>query len=437
MADPLMADPLMASDAATVRADGRPRVVITGVGSLTPAGGTAAATLDAVLDVRPAAAPITTWNTEGHPVTFAAQVDAVDPTELVPPREARRLDRVSHLGIVAAEEALTQAGLAGPDADLDGIDRSRVAVVIGSGVGGILTLEDQIEVRVTRGVHRVGPLLIPMMMANATAGLVALRHGFCGAAFSIATACASGANSIGEAADMIRAGRADVVIAGGVEAAITPTAMAAFARMGALSTRNDDPAAASRPFDRDRDGFVMGEGAGVVVLESADHAARRSAIVLGEVAGYGATCDAHHITAPDADGAGAIACMHQALADAHLAPEAVGHINAHGTSTPLNDAAETAAVVKVFGADGPPVTSTKGVTGHLVGAAGAVEAVIAVLAAREGLVPPVANLTDPDVDHAVDLVRDEPRTVATAPVLSNSFGFGGHNAALVLVPAGG
>jgi 3-oxoacyl-[acyl-carrier-protein] synthase II len=236
---------------------------------------------------------------------------------------------------------------------------------------------------------------------------------------------------------MIRAGRADVVVAGGVEVAITPTAMAAFARMGALSTRNDDPAGASRPFDRGRDGFVMGEGAGVAVLESADHAARRGAGVLGEVAGYGATCDAHHNTAPDTDGAGAIACMHQALADAHLAPEAIGHVNAHGTSTPLNDAAEAAALVKVFDTDGPPVTSTKGVTGHLVGAAGAVEAVIALLAAREGRVPPVPNLADPDVEPAVDLVANQPRPIAAGPVLSNSFGFGGHNASLVLVPAGG
>ncbi len=424
----------MAVDDAHLRHDGRPRVVVTGLGALTPAGRSAAETLDAVMHARPAASPVTTWDTDGHPVTFAASIAEVDPDELVPPRDARRLDRVSHVGIVAAEEALVQAGLAGADADLDGIDRTRVAVVIGSGVGGILTLENQIEVRVTRGVHRVGPMLIPMMMANATAGLVALRHGFHGAAFSIATACASGANSIGEAADMIRAGRADVVVAGGVEAAITPTAMAAFARMGALSSRNDDPAAASRPFDRARDGFVMGEGGGVVVLESAAHAARRGATVLGEVAGYGATCDAHHITAPDADGAGAIACMYQALADAGVAPEAVGHVNAHGTSTPLNDAAESSALVKVFGPDGPPVTSTKGVTGHLVGAAGAVEAVLGLLSARAGRIPPVANLIDPDVDPAVDLVRDEPRAVPTGPVLSNSFGFGGHNASLVLVP---
>ncbi|MEO6989136.1 MAG: beta-ketoacyl-ACP synthase II [Aquihabitans sp.] len=420
-----------------LRHDGRPRVVITGIGAVTPAGTSVAETVATVTDGRSCASPITTWDTEGHAVTFAAQVADFDPDPIVGPREARRVDRVSQLGLVAAEEALKQAGLTADDGQPAGdIDRSRVAVVVGTGVGGILTLEDQIETRVTKGVHRVGPLLIPMMMSNATAGLIALRHGFHGAALSVATACASGTNSIGEAADMIRAGRVDVVVAGGSEAAITPTAMAAFARMAALSTRNDDPSAASRPFDRDRDGFVMGEGAGIVVLESAEHAARRGATVLGEVAGYASTCDAHHITAPQPEGEGAIASMLGALADANLDPDQIGHVNAHGTSTPLNDAAESGATVKVFGPAGPPVTSTKGSTGHLVGAAGAVEAVIALQAATTGIIPPVANLVDPDVDDRLDLVMGQPRSVAVAPALSNSFGFGGHNASLVLIPAG-
>ncbi|WP_421118650.1 beta-ketoacyl-[acyl-carrier-protein] synthase family protein [Aquihabitans daechungensis] len=410
--------------APTHRPDGRPRVVVTGFGVVSPAGRDAASTFDAVLAGRSAATPIATWDPEGHPVRFAAQVTGLDPAPTIDPREARRMDRVSQLGIVAAQEALEQAGLAG-DGDPGATDRTRVAVVIGSGVGGILTLEDQIEVRVTRGVTRVGPLLIPMMMANATAGLVALRHGFRGAAFSVATACASGVDSIGQALDMIRAGRADVVVAGGAEAAITPTAMAAFARMGALSTRNDDPAGASRPFDRERDGFVMGEGAGVVVLESAAHAAQRGATVLGELAGYGSTCDAHHITAPDPDAAGAIASMHQALADAGLTPAAIAHVNAHGTSTPLNDAAESLAMEKVFGDDGPPVTSTKGVTGHLIGATGAVEAILALQSARAGTVPMVANLHAPDVPGAVDLVLGGSRTIAVArpsPTRSGSAG---------------
>jgi 3-oxoacyl-[acyl-carrier-protein] synthase II len=415
----------------------RRRVVVTGVGAVTPAGPDVPTTLATALAGRSTASPISTWDPEGHPVRFAAQVADFDPSAVIAPREARRIDRVSQLGLVAAEEALVQAGLAAGDepAGPAGVDRTRVAVVVSSGVGGILTLEDQITVRVTRGVERVSPLLIPMMMANATSGLIALRHGFRGTAFSVATACASGADGIGVALDLIRSGRADVVVAGGAEAAITPTAMAAFARMGALSTRNDDPAAASRPFDRDRDGFVMGEGAGVVVLEAAEHAAARGATVLGEVAGYGSTCDAHHITAPDPDGAGAVACMQQALADAGLEPGAIGHVNAHGTSTPLNDAAESLAMAKVFGRP-PPTTSTKGVTGHLVGATGAVEAILALLSAQAGTVPPVANLVDPDVPGELDLVRGAPRSIPVAPALSNSFGFGGHNASLVLVPTG-
>ena len=420
----------------THRPDGRPRVVITGVGVMSPAGPDTATTLATVLAARPTAAPITTWDTDGHPVHFAAAVQDFDPAPLITPRDARRIDRVSQLGIVAAEEALTGAGLASAEGSPIDVDRTRVAVVIGTGVGGIITLEDQIATRVTKGVDRVGPLLIPMMMTNATAGLVALRHRFCGPAFSVATACASGVDSLGQAGDMIRAGRVDVAVAGGTESSITPTAMAAFARMGALSTRNDDPAAASRPFDRARDGFVMGEGAGVMVLESAEHAARRGATVLGELAGYGSTCDAHHITAPDPDGAGAIASMTRALADAGVAPEQIAHINAHGTSTPLNDAAESGAMVKVFGPHGPPVTSTKGVTGHLVGATGAVEAILALQCAAAGTVPPVANLADPDVDPALDLVRDGVRSIPVGPALSNSFGFGGHNASVVVIPPG-
>jgi 3-oxoacyl-[acyl-carrier-protein] synthase II len=298
-------------------------------------------------------------------------------------------------------------------------------------VGGLTTLEEGVATRIERGADRVGPLVVPMMMPNATAGLIALRHGFRGAALAVATACASGANSIGEGMQLIRSGRADVVVAGGSEASITPTALAGFARMGALSGRRHAPAGASRPFDRDRDGFVMGEGAGIVVLESAEHAARRGAEVLGEVAGYGATCDAHHVTSPDPTGAGALAAMAEALADAGLAPTDVGHVNAHGTSTPLNDRAEAGALATLFGGPTPPVTSTKGTTGHLVGAAGAVEAVIGLLAARRGLVPPVANLADPDVNPSVDLVRDEPRPIDGGVVLSSSFGFGGHNACLV------
>ncbi|MCU1454326.1 MAG: 3-oxoacyl-[acyl-carrier-protein] synthase, partial [Acidimicrobiales bacterium] len=397
--------------------------------------GDAAATFAAALAGRATAGPISLFPTDDQPVRFACEVRDFDPSPWVDARQARRIDRVSLLGIAAASDAMDQAGLASCADGGSTIDSARVAVIAGSGIGGLTTLEEQIATRLQRGSDRVSPFLVPMMMANATAGLLSLRYGFHGISLCVSTACASGANAIGEGLRMIRDGSADVVLAGGTEACITPTTMAAFARMGALSGRNDDPASASRPFDRDRDGFVMGEGAGFLVLESWDHAVERGATILGELAGYGRTCDAHHITAPDADGAAAVACMLQAIADAGLEPGAIGHVNAHGTSTPLNDAAETSALVKVFGDHGPPVTSTKGVTGHLVGAAGAVEAVVGLLSATAGKVPPVANLVDPDVTDAVDLVRDEPRSVAPAPFLSNSFGFGGHNASLVIAPA--
>lgn len=420
---------------ATVERDFRPdheRVAITGYGVRTGSGD-ANETFAAVQAGRSAAGPIAAWPTDGHAVRFACEVTDFDPSPWVSPREARRTDRVSLLGIAAAAAAVEQAGLTDPD-DEGMFDAARVAVIAGSGVGGIVSLEDQITVRLSRGPERVSPFLIPMMMANATAGLISLQYGFQGPSLCVTTACASGANGIGEAAHMIRAGRADVVVAGGAEASITPTAMAAFARMGALSARNDDPTTASRPFDKDRDGFVMGEGAAFVVLERWDHAEARGATIVGELLGYGATCDAHHITAPSADGSAAIACMQQALTDAALDPAQIGHVNAHGTSTPLNDAAESMSLAKVFGDFGPPVTSTKGVTGHLLGAAGAVEAVLGLLSAAAGLVPPTANLVEPDGHPGIDLVMDAPRPIADQPrtVLSNSFGFGGHNATLIL-----
>jgi len=412
------------------QASERVRVAVTGLGAVSPAGGDAESSLTTVLAGRPAAQPIAAFDASQHSVRFACPVTDFDGEAIVGPKEARRIDRVSLLGIAAAEEALGQAGL-----DSSDVDPARVAVLAGTGVGGLTTLEDQIAVRVDRGPSRVSPFLVPMMMTNATAGLLSMRHGFTGASLCISTACASGANAIGEGLRMIRSRGADVVLAGGTEATITPTAMAAFARMGALSGRNDDPASASRPFDRHRDGFVMGEGAGFLVLERWDVAERRGADILGELAGYGATCDAHHITAPHPDGLGAVGCMRQALDDADLDASDIGHVNAHGTSTPLNDLAESEALLKVFGSDGPPVTSTKGVTGHLVGAAGALEAVFGLLCAARGVVPPTANFTDPDPEVRVDVVTGGVRSIDPGPMLSNSFGFGGHNATLVLVPA--
>ena len=371
---------------------------------------------------------MTLFDATEHSVGFACEVDGFDPVPYVGPKEVRRTDRAALLGVAAAADAVDQATA---DAPL-GADPLRCGVVAGSGIGGIRTLEDQVIGFAERGPSKVGPFLVPMMMANATAALVGIRNGFTGPNIAVATACATGAHAIGEGARYVRDGMADVIVAGGTEACITPVTMAAFARMGALS-RNPDPAAASRPFDEDRDGFVMGEGAAFLVLEPWDRAVARGARILGEVAGYGLTCDAHHITAPIEDGAGAVAAIEMALADAGLAPSAIGHVNAHGTSTPHNDSAEAAAIAKVFGAGALPVTSGKGVTGHLIGAAGAVEAVSALVAVDRGLVPPTANHHRTDLP--VDVVAGEPRTVDRAPVVSTSFAFGGHNVALVLSPA--
>jgi 3-oxoacyl-[acyl-carrier-protein] synthase II len=406
---------------------GRPRVAVTGMGVKAPTGLTVDELWDGLLAARSPAAPITLFDASEHSVDFACEVPGFDAVPYVGPKEVRRTDRTALLGIAAAADAIEDATR---DAPL-GADPARCGVVAGSGVGGIRTLEDQVIGYAARGPSKVGPFLVPMMMANATAALVGIRHGFTGPNLAVATACATGANAIGEGARYIRDGMADVVVAGGVEACVTPVTMAAFARMGALS-RNPDPAVASRPFDDERDGFVMGEGAAFLVLEPWERAVARGARILGEVAGYGLTCDAHHITAPVENGAGAAAAMEMALADAGLEPAAIGHVNAHGTSTPHNDSAEAAAIAKVFGPGALPVTSGKGVTGHLIGAAGAVEAVAALLAADRGIVPPTANHHHTDLP--VDVVAGEAREIDRAPALSTSFAFGGHNVALVFAP---
>lgn len=403
---------------------GRPRVAVTGMGVKTPAGSDLAGFWATLLEGRATAAPITRFDPSALPVGFACEVPGFDPGAYLGHKEARRADRVTQLGFAAATDALVDAG------DL-GADPGRCGVVAGTGVGGLWTQEEEEQVLFTRGPTRVSPFLVPMMMANATAGLIAMRHGWKGPNICITTACAAGTHAVGEAARFIRDGSADVVLAGGAEAAITPIAMAAFARMGALSSRSDDPGRASRPFDPERDGFVMGEGAGFLVLERWDRAEARGARIYGEIMGYGRNSDAHHITAPSPDGSGAVACMELALEDAGLSGPDIGHVNAHGTSTPLNDAAEAEALVKVFAGNPPPVTSTKGVTGHLIGAAGAVEAIAAILSSRDGLVPPTANHERTDPAVTLDVVAGAPRA-ATGPVLSNSFGFGGHNATLVL-----
>ncbi|HEY3139673.1 MAG TPA: beta-ketoacyl-ACP synthase II [Acidimicrobiales bacterium] len=404
--------------------------MVTGIGVKTPAGQSVDAFWQTVLEGKSMAAPLTLFDASAHTVGFGCEVRDFDPIPYVGPKEVRRTDRAGLLGMAAAFDAITEAS-DGADSGHLGTPPHRRGVVAGSGVGGIRTLEDQVIEYASRGPTRVSPFLVPMMMVNATAALIAIHRGWTGPNLAVATACATGANAVGEGVRLVREGLADVVVCGGTEASVAPVAMAAFARMGALS-RNPDPATASRPFDVDRDGFVMGEGAAFMVVETLDHALGRGAHIRGEILGYGMTCDAHHITAPIDDGSGMAACMEVALDDAGISASDIGHVNAHGTSTPHNDAAEAAALAKVFGENAVPVTSTKGVTGHLIGAAGAAEAVAALLSAARGLVPPTANFNKTDLP--VDIVAGEPRSIPRAPALSTSFAFGGHNAALVVGP---
>jgi len=351
-----------------------------------------------------------------------------DPVPYFGPKDVRRQDRVTHLGFAAAADAIAHAGELGADPE-------RCAVVAATGVGGLTTLEENCHIFYEKGPSRVSPFFVPMMMPNATAGVISMHFGWTGPALCVATACAAGTNAIGEGARLIRDGSADVVLAGGAEFPLTPITIAAFARMGALSSQNDDPSRASRPFDADRDGFVIAEGAAFLVLETLDRAKARGARIYGEVAGYGRNSDAYHITAPSPGGTGAAACMQQALDDAGLEASAIGHVNAHGTSTELNDAAEGEAVRKVFGDEPPPVTSNKGSLGHMIAGAGAAEAAASMLSIRDGVAPPTANLERVGDDIGLDVIAGSPREVGSKPVVSNSFGFGGHNASLVLIPS--
>jgi 3-oxoacyl-[acyl-carrier-protein] synthase II len=349
-----------------------------------------------------------------------------DPSPYFGPKEARRIDRFAQMAVAAADDALVDCG------GLDGLaaDPDRIGVFIGTGVGGLQTLEDQIWTFKEKGPRRVSPFMVPMIMANAGAATVSMRYGMRGPCEATVTACATGTHSIANAARLIATGRADVMLAGGAEASCTGVAEAAFGNMTALSRSGR-----SKPFDATRDGFVMAEGAAVVILEEWSRAVARGATIYGELAGAASNADAYHITAPSPGGPGAAACMEQAIMDAGLTPEDIAHINAHGTSTMLNDAAEAEAINKVFGTPGPPVTSTKGVTGHALGAAGALETVASVLTILHRLIPPTAGLADLDPDVHLDVVVGGPRPWEPGPTLSNSFGFGGHNGCLVITPA--
>jgi 3-oxoacyl-[acyl-carrier-protein] synthase II len=398
------------------------------MGCISPVGNNVRETWDAILAGRSGAAMITHFDASKHKTRFAAEVKGFDPVALFGAREARKMDRFTQFATAVAIEAVEQAGL-----KVDESNRDRIGVVIGTGIGGISTLLEQVEVLRERGPERVSPFLVPMMISDSAPGMLAIRFGVRGPNMALATACASGNNVIGEAVEMIRRGAAEVMIAGAAEAAIVPVAMAGLNVMTALSTRNEDPQSASRPFDKDRDGFLMGEGAGIVILESLEFAQARGARILCELTGYGTTDDAHHISAPAENGAGAAIAMKLALKNANLSGTDIDYINAHGTSTPLNDKSETAAIKTVFGeqAYSIPVSSTKSMTGHLLGASGALEAVFCILAMRDQVLPPTINYQTADPECDLDYVPNQPRKASPRHIMSNSFGFGGHNATLI------
>ena len=407
----------------------RKRVVVTGLGAISPLGLNVEETWQGILAGKSGAAPITHFDASDTKTQFAAEVKGFDADELFGRREARRMDRYAQFSLAAALQAVDDANL-----EITDDNRDRIGALIGTGIGGVSTLLEQAELMRKRDPSRVSPFLIPMMLADTAPGMVAINLGVRGPNMSVVTACATGSNALGEATEIIRRGSADVMIAGGGEAAITKLTIAGMNSMGALSTRNDDPTKASRPFDMNRDGFLMGEGAAVLILESLEHALERGATILGEVSGYGTTDDAYHISAPAEGGEGAALCMQHALKDAGLTVEDVGYINAHGTSTKLNDKGETAAIKTVFGerAYQIPVSSTKSMTGHLLGASGALEALFCIKALNEDILPPTMNYETPDPDCDLDYIPNEPRNVSVDHMLSNSFGFGGHNATLII-----
>ncbi|MDH4406136.1 MAG: beta-ketoacyl-ACP synthase II [Cyanobium sp. D14.bin.5] len=406
---------------------GLQRVVVTGLGAITPIGNDVSSYWEGLSTARNGVAGITLFDASRHACRFAAEVKDFDPSGWLEPKESKRWDRFCQFGVIAAKQAVAHAGLT-----IDESNQHRVGTAIGSGVGGLLMMETQAHVLKDRGPDRVSPFCVPMMIPNMATGLTAIALGAKGPSSAVATACAAGSNAIGDAYRLIQLGLADVMVAGGAESAITPLGVAGFASAKALSFRNDDPTTASRPFDAERNGFVIGEGAGVIVLESLEHAKARGAQILAEVVGYGMTCDAHHITSPTPGGGGGAEAMRLALKDARLEPEAVDYVNAHGTSTQANDSNETSAIKSALGdwAYQIPVSSTKSMTGHLLGGSGGIEAVAAVLAIEHNLVPPTINYQNPDPACDLDVVPNQARQHTVNVVLSNSFGFGGHNVCL-------
>lgn len=404
------------------------RVVITGAGVIHQLGYGVEDFWNAVKDGKSGISNITKFDTTNFETKVGAEIKDFEPTKYIDKKEAKRMDTFTQYAMAAAKMAVENSGV-----KFEQEDSFRIGVIIGSGIGGIETLEDQHSTLISKGPGRVSPFFIPMMIANMASGRIAIEYGLQGFNECVITACATGNNAIGDAFKVIQRGDADMMLTGGAEAAITPLSYAGFCSSKAMST-NPDPATACRPFDVDRDGFVMGEGAGVLILEEYEHADKRGASIIAEVVGYGCTCDAHHITAPHPEGIGGINCMKIAIADAGIRPEEIGYINAHGTSTPLNDPGETTVIKKVFGeyAYKLSVSSTKSMTGHLLGAAGAIEAIISAMALKEGFLPPTINLKNQDPECDLDYVPNTGKKADIKYALSNALGFGGHNAAIIL-----
>ena len=405
------------------------RVVITGLGPITPIGTGKENYWNSLVEGKSGVRHITNFDTEGYTSTIGAEVVDFHPEEYMDKKEAKRMDKFAQLAVAATKLAIDDSKL-----DLDNIDKRRVGVILGSGVGGIETLESEHTKLMEKGPRRVSPFFIPMMISNMGPGQITMTYGFKGPSFTITTACASGNHAIGESFRMIQNGAVDLIITGGSEAAVSPISVAGFCSMRALSTNNDEPEKASRPFDKNRDGFVIGEGAGIVILEELEHALKRNAHIYGEIVGYGATSDAYHITAPDPEAEGAVGAMRIALEDAGVDYKVVDYINAHGTSTYYNDKLETLAIKKVFKehAYELSISSTKSMTGHLLGAAGGIEAIASVLAIDNGIIPPTINYQTPDPECDLDYTPNKAKKREVIYALSNSLGFGGHNAAILM-----